>query len=237
MHTPGHKMGIKNIRANGTVLWRCTSHHLHGAKFCPGLVEASSEDASATYTILREHICDPDPDVFAKAAIAAEAKAYGRSNMKEGAKTIVEAIARKHHKEDRTIAAKFSKELMVRQVNHHRKRDRPEEPTKIRFKIDKDFLTSRTPSFFQKTVKVGEQRHRIFFTPAQKKILSKAKRWYVDATFKIVKDPFKQLFSIHVFIKNVNGDVVQVPVCFVLMSRMTSSDYAQVLKQLEKDAQ
>jgi zona occludens toxin (predicted ATPase) len=58
------------------------------------------------------------------------------------------------------------KELIVRQVNHHRKRDRPKKPTKVRFKIDKDFLSSRTTNFFQKTVKVGKQGHWIFFTLA-----------------------------------------------------------------------
>ena len=33
-------------------------------------------------------------------------------------------------------------------------------------------------------------------------IPSEAKNWYVDATFKVIRKPFTQLFSIHTFIKS-----------------------------------
>ena len=56
-------------------------------------------------------------------------------------------------------------------------------------------------------------------------------RWYIDGTFKLVKEPFHQLLSINGFIQS-NGEVIQVPLCFIVMSRRTQRDYQAVFRQI-----
>ena len=81
-------------------------------------------------------------------------------------------------------------------------------------------------------IKVGRKyRHLLFASKKQLKLLKKAHTWYVDGTFKIIREPFKQLFSIHVFVKE--GDCMkQVSVAFVFMSRRSKKDYKAVFKAL-----
>ena len=61
--------------------------------------------------------------------------------------------------------------------------------------------------------------------------LSQIKNWYADGTFKVVRLPFKQLWSIHGFIVH-GGQAIQVPLVFTLMSRTRKRDYVRVLEAI-----
>ena len=61
------------------------------------------------------------------------------------------------------------------------------------FKISEEHAP---PNFLRFDLSVGDRRHLIFATEEHLQLLAKEKRWYVDATFKvIVRWPFTQLFS------------------------------------------
>ena len=86
-------------------------------------------------------------------------------------------------------------------------------------------------SFFRGEVIVGSKRHLIFMTDEQLALLKTAVRWYADGIFKIINFPFTQLFSLHGFLKK-NGQLKQVPLCFVFMSGRTQRDYRKVFENI-----
>ena len=63
------------------------------------------------------------------------------------------------------------------------------------------------------------------------KYLKDAKAWYVDGTFKIVRDPFTQLLTIHTTVIY-NKKTTSIPIAFILMSRRRKIDYLAVFKKI-----
>ena len=73
----------------------------------------------------------------------------------------------------------------------------------------------------------------MFATENMLSLLKRSKTWYVDGTFKVVKAPFTQLFSIHSFVRS--GDCTkQVPLASVLMSEKRKRDYRKALKAIKR---
>lgn len=77
---------------------------------------------------------------------------------------------------------------------------------------------------------MGSHRHLIFATSQQLHLLSHSKSWYVNATFKLCRQPFSQLFTVNVFIKS-NDYTKQVSLVFVLMSGK-KKDYRGFFRKL-----
>jgi hypothetical protein len=91
--------------------------------------------------------------------------------------------------------------------------------------------TFAPPTFLRRDVKNLNEKHLIFATDRMLSLLCKARTWYMDGTFKLVKKPFLQLYSIHAFIK-CGSCVKQVPLAFILMSCKKRIDYEKVFTEL-----
>jgi len=109
-------------------------------------------------------------------------------------------------------------------ANRKRQTLRPQDPTTLSFDLEDQHLPT---NFLRADVQVDERRHLIFASDLQIDLLGKAKTWYMDATFYVVKPPFTQLFGVHAFIRQ--DDVTkQVPLAFALMSGKKKKDYKKV---------
>ena len=98
--------------------------------------------------------------------------------------------------------------------------------------MDFELLDDYVPlQFLRGDVRKNGTRHLIFATGAQLEFLTNAKTWYVNTTFKVIKQPFTQLFSIHAFAKK-DGELMQTPLAFVVMSRRRRKDHTSACSVL-----
>ncbi|KAG1654739.1 hypothetical protein GQR58_024829 [Nymphon striatum] len=211
---------------DGSEQWRCS---VRGKEPCSATVKQVGD----TFTIgPKLHNHPAKPGILTAVKIKAEIKSAANQELYDSAESIVKKVTDRYNDADAPSPSRPHMEIRI--TNRKRESARPKTPEDIKFIPDQDFIERQIPEPFLRADIISEtSRHIIFATDKKLELLANAKTWYIDGTFKIVTKPFYQLVSIHAFIKS-EGNIKQLPLCFVLMSGKKSMDYKKVFQTVKQ---
>jgi len=171
-----------------------------------------------------KHVCPLNRGIDLKTKVQVACFKRAREQPFTSARRIVEEVVRELVPIDRPME-QFDPEYLARQANRRRQNDRPRHPKNLNFEI----IESAIPyNFLLVDIEVQDRHHLIFASNRQIRLLRNARNWFVDATFRVVREPFYQLFSIHAFVSSDGQNVKQVPLLFAVMSGKRACDYRAI---------
>ncbi|KAJ8309881.1 hypothetical protein KUTeg_011746, partial [Tegillarca granosa] len=189
-------------RTNGTIDWWCSVRSKTNR--CPATVIQKGESFQ---TGRHQHNHNSNPGAITNLKIVSQVKTAAITNVLRSSLDIVQEALVNNSDLSAPSGSQPNIHNLQRITNRQREKTRPAEPQDLDFEINYYYLPD---NFVRKDVRVGSKRHIILATDQQLELLSSSKIWYMDGTFKIVRKPFVQLFSIHVFLKS-GDDTKQVP--------------------------
>ncbi|KAL8602235.1 hypothetical protein ACOMHN_022748 [Nucella lapillus] len=215
----GYAYGIHRER-RGVTHWRCTRR---GKDFkCQAMVRQEGDVFSHG---IHEHAHASDTGTATKAKLVRDVKEEALVNPFQSAYTIAECLVTQVDRAPNQRPVDY-----LGRIGHRcRQQGRPKHPTDLEFDLAMDHVPAE---FEMADITVGTRRQLLFFTQHQLDLLKTARRWFVDATFKVVKAPFTQLWSVHTFAR-VDNKTKQLPLAFALMSGKRRRDYQADLRALK----
>ena len=214
----------------GTLTQRRKAHSRIQARYSGGVARDVVQE-SGIFSKGREHDHAGQPGIAEKMKVRKKTFRMVKENYFKSSQSIVEEVMAEDLTPDMPFGSRANPATLARAANRHRQANRPADPTDLKFEMAADHIPE---DFLQSDVKREDQRHLIFATPDQLKILAETKILFLDGTFKVVKAPFKQLFSFHTFLGNEEGNnIKQVPLTFVLMSSKKKMDYVVVFQKVK----
>ena len=210
----------KRGASSDTVYWRCAVCNKDVQ--CPAKV---IQDGNSFTRGRSNHLDSAQPGIANTVRIKKKVKSVALSDIFTSAAEITDKVLAENVTQEPSPALPAPINL-AKAANRHRQCFHPKDPVHLDFDLAEDFIPE---GFFCKDIVVGDRCHLLFATDKMLQLLSIAKNWFIDATFKVVKHPFTQLLSIHSFIKS--GDTKkQIPLLFALMSGKCKRDYKKVFK-------
>ncbi|KAL8619647.1 hypothetical protein ACOMHN_019702 [Nucella lapillus] len=215
----GYAYGIHRER-RGVTHWRCMRR---GKDFkCQAMVRQEGDVFSHG---IHEHAHASDTGTATKAKLVRDVKEEALVNPFQSAYTIAECLVTQVDRAPNQRPVDYLGKI----GNRRRQQGRPKHPTDLEFDLAMDHVPTE---FEMADITVGTRRHLLFLPQHQLDLLKTARRWFVDATFKVVKAPFTQLWSVHTFAR-VDNKTTQLPLAFALMSGKRRRDYQAVLQALK----
>ena len=96
--------------------------------------------------------------------------------------TLVKEALQQHLPPEAPTTSLPSMSALVRSTNYQNRQ--PNHPADVNFQWVEDMEVAVPNGFMKKDMNIGTARHFILFTTVLFSLLSNAKTWYVDATFK-----------------------------------------------------